>query len=479
MKTRTILCLGALAVLFRASSSLGDVRVVSDHNDNSQASARFKFKNVPSPASGDAATKAASIIVSGATDNNSGGLAKLTDGKLPTEEDQPAENFFFDQGTDGGRLQMDLGSAIEIKQINTYSWHPGTRGPQVYQLYASDGIDKNFNAQPKKGTAPEKCGWKLITLVDIRPKSGESGGQYGVSISDSAGNFGKYRYLLFDCSRTQADDDFGNTFYSEVDVVDANAPQTSEAESVAAAQPIIKTFEAEDGKYQIAIDTTAAPDLTEWAEKELAPIAQAWYPKIVKMLPSEGYEAPTRVTITFRENMGGTPASAGNNRINCNIGWFRRNLKGEAIGSVVHEMVHVVQQYGRARRENPNATRMPGWVVEGIPDYIRWFLYEPQTKGAEITARNFSRARYDGNYRITGNFLNWVTRKYDKELVMKLNAAARQGKNSEELWMDCTGKSVQELGDEWREAHRLRLGIPAATNTANTSTNVSNATTNW
>ena len=209
---------------------------------------------------------------------------------------------------------------------------------------------------------------------------------------------------------------FGMVLRAEINVIDRNAPEVAEA---AAPQKIEKAFEAEGGKYQFTIDTSAAPDLTEWAEKELAPVVQAWYPKLVQMLPSEGYEAPQRVAILFKDGMGGTPASASGSRINCNIGWFRKSLKGEAKGAVVHEMAHVVQQYGLARRNNPNATRTPGWLTEGIPDYIRWFLYEPETKGAEITQRNISRAKYDANYRITGNFLNWVTEKYDKDIARK------------------------------------------------------------
>jgi hypothetical protein len=41
-----------------------------------------------------------------------------------------------------------------------------------------------------------------------------------VSISDTDGALGKYRYLLFDVSSTENDDDFGNTFYSEIDVIE-------------------------------------------------------------------------------------------------------------------------------------------------------------------------------------------------------------------------------------------------------------------
>jgi hypothetical protein len=451
--------------------SFGDVKVVSERNDNASAGPAYRFKDVPAPRSGDAAAKASLMVVDGTADGNSGGVERLNDGRLPSEDDQPAENFFFNAGTDGGQLQLDLGAVVEIKQVNTYSWHASDRGPQVYKLYASDGTEPDFEAQPKRGTDPEKRGWKLTASVDTRPKSGERGGQYGVSISNPDGNLGKYRYLLFDCFQTESDDPFGNTFYSEIDVLDANAPQAEEAQVARAPDPIQKSFEAEGGKYQFTIDTTLAPDLTEWAEKELQPVVQEWYPRIVAMLPSEGYNAPTRVTIVFRDNMGGTPASASGSRINCNVGWFRRNLKGEAVGSVVHEMVHVVQQYGRGRRNNPNATRTPGWVTEGIPDYIRWFLYEPQSKGAEITARNFSRARYDGNYRITANFLNWVIEKYDKELHVKLNAAARQGKYSEDLWKDYSSKTLQDLGSEWREAHRVRLGLPAEGDSATPATN--------
>jgi hypothetical protein len=119
-------------------------------------------------------------------------------------------------------------------------------------------------------------------------------------------------------------------------------------------------------------------------------------------------------------------------------------------------MVHVVQQYGRARRANPNATRTPGWIVEGIPDYIRWFLYEPETRGAEITRRNLERARYDASYRITGNFLDWVVTTFDRDLVRNLNAAAREGQYRESLWETWTGQRLETLGPHCREGHVKR-----------------------
>ncbi len=462
MKYRTGFITGTLIVLMYAIVSQAVIKIDTGHNPNELAASGFKFKNVPSPSRGDAAANAKFSIVDGRRDFNGGDVDKLHDDKLPVEPDQPRENFFFSAGADGGRILLDLGRPVNIKQINSYSWHPNTRGPQVFKLYVSNGDADVFNLQPKKGTDPTTCGWKLLASVNTRPEVGTGGGQYGVSISDSGGVIGKYRYLLFAISRTETSDPFGNTFYSEIDVIDADAPAVAAISAPPSAlSQHRETVEAEGGTYQIIIDTSETPDLTEWTHKELAPVVEKWYPKIVKMLPSEGYEAPHRISIIFSASMRGVAATGGT-RIRCAASWFRQNLKGEAIGAIVHEMVHAVQQYGRARRTNPNATRTPGWLVEGIADYIRWFLYEPETHGAEITSRNISRARYDGSYRITGNFLNWVTETYDKDIVSKLNEAARAGTYTEDLWKKYTGRTVQELGEEWKASLEKKIAAEAA-----------------
>jgi len=453
----------AFGSLVIGNASHAEIKCVVGHNRNEEVSPGFKFKDVPPPSRGDAAAKAKFAIVDGRRDRNGGGVDILQDDRIPTEADQPSQNFFFGAGTDGGRLLVDLDRAVEIKQVNTYSWHPDTRGPQVYRLFASQGTAADFNARPGKGTDPQKTGWKLIAAVDTRPKGGGSGGQYGVSISDSSGAIGKYRYLLFDISRTEGDDPFGNTFYSEIDVIDLQGPKVlpisvkePDSKEPAPKEQAIEVIEVDGGKYRITIDTSETPDLTKWVQEELAPVVKEWYPKIIKLLPSEGFKAPGRVSIQFSKDMRGVAATGGT-RIRCAASWYRRNLKGEARGSVVHELVHVVQQYRRVRRSNSGATRMPGWLVEGIADYIRWFLYEPETHGADITRRNLSRARYDGSYRVTGNFLNWVTGKYDKNIVQKLNAAAREGKYSVDLWKKNTGHTVEELGEEWKKTLEKKL----------------------
>jgi hypothetical protein len=266
---------------------------------------------------------------------------------------------------------------------------------------------------------------------------------------------GNFRHLLFDIQPSSSTDNFGQTFFSEIDVVDAKGP---ELERLKAPEKILKTFSTADNHYRFVVDATDAPDLADWAEKKLIPVVQEWYPKIVEMLPGDGYTAPNEVGLRFKNDMKGTPAYTQANQVSMNSAWFRKELDREGRGAVVHELVHVVQNYWRARATNRNASRTPGWIVEGIPDYIRWFLYEPQSKGAEITERNWDRAKYDASYRVSGNFFNWLVTTKSKDLVKNLNAAAREGKYSLDLWKEWTGKSLDELGEEWKKTNGERLG---------------------
>ena len=205
----------------------------------------------------------------------------------------------------------------------------------------------------------------------------------------------------------------------------------------------MKSVDIADTDYRFTVDTTEAPDLTEWAHGQLIPVMQKWYPLIVGMLPSEGYTAPKTFSITFTDRYKGVAATGGN-RIECNPAWYRTQLKGEAIGSLVHELVHVAQSYRRARP--------PGWLGEGIPDYIRWYLYEPEAKGCEISPKRAASAKHDGSYRVSANFLNFVIGKYDKDLIRDLNAALREGRYEPGLWKARTDRTVEELADEWRKS---------------------------
>ena len=423
---------GVCLLLLAASAARAEVQVIVDRNDGASASPAFKFKNVPSPLTNDAAAKATFTIVDGENDGNGGNIRRLNDGRLPEEDDQPGQNFFFAQGSDGGRLGVDMGSAIEIKQVNTYSWHAASRAPQVYKLYAADGTAAGWNAAPKKGADPATCGWKLLAAVDTRPKTGEMGGQYGVSIADAAGAIGTYRYLLFDINHTEDKDPFGNTFFSEIDVR-AMQPAEPETTAGATAKPRVKDFE-------YTLDVSASPQLKDWSQTKLRPEIDKWYPIFVDCLASDGFTAPKKFTITIKPGRG-VAATSGTD-VTVSTAWIEGQLKkpewNQAAGSIVHELVHVVQQY--TTRGNP------GWLVEGIADYYRWFHFEPVAHHPRL--RN-PKAKYSDSYQTTAGFLEFVVKNYDHEIVIKMNAAMRQGRYSPDLWKDCTGLSVQELWNEY------------------------------
>jgi hypothetical protein len=186
-----------------------------ERNPNNEATREFKFKTISSPVKDDAAANAKLTLIDGELDQGSAELSALVDGRLPNDEDEPGANVFFRAGSSGGRFRMDFTTPIDIARVNTYSWHPNSRGPQLYKLYGADGTEPKFNPDPKRGVDPATCGWKLIALVSTLPEKGDDGGQYAASVSD----VGTYRYLLFDCYVTELYDNFGNTFYSEIDVI--------------------------------------------------------------------------------------------------------------------------------------------------------------------------------------------------------------------------------------------------------------------
>ena len=431
MRQSHAFALAVCVVLLATCSVRAEAVIHVERNSLVAAKPGFAFDKTPEPSKIDAATNARFEIIDGRADANSGGTARLNDGQTPTSHDQPGANFFFDAGTTGGRLLLDLENVRDIRRVSTYSWHVGSRAPQVYKLYASEGRPKDFARRPTKSTDLEKAGWKLLASVDTRTEEASSGGQHAVSITGEENKpLGEYRYLLFDISSTDEADRFSNTFFSEIDVDDG---EEHEREVVA--------LTSRGENFEITYDFTDTPDLKKWCETRLMPACEEWYPRIVCMLPSDGYEAPRKFSIVFHSDMSGVAYTARGD-VHCAADWFRRNLEGEAVGAVVHELVHVVQQYGRGR----DGRRPPGWLVEGLADYIRWFQFEPKDQRPKV---NPARANYTDGYRTTAAFLNYVVEKHDAELIQKLNAAMRRGKYDADLWKEYTGKDLNELWQQF------------------------------
>jgi hypothetical protein len=191
-------------------------------------------------------------------------------------------------------------------------------------------------------------------------------------------------------------------------------------------------------KYPVeyTVDTTDDPGLKEWGEK-VARLCENEYPKINEVLKSDGFKPRTQVSMLLKNDYKGV-AAAGGGRITGSVKYFKG--KPDDVGAMVHETVHIVQNYrGRGN---------PGWLVEGIADWYRFFLYEPENIGR----LNVDRAKYDASYRVSARFIDYVSKTYDKDLVNKLNAAMRKGEYKEDLWETYTKKKLADLGTEWKES---------------------------
>jgi hypothetical protein len=199
-------------------------------------------------------------------------------------------------------------------------------------------------------------------------------------------------------------------------------------------EPPIDTF-----KYPVefVVDSSDAREMTRWAEKA-ARLCERLYPQINEELKSDGFKPPKLVGLTMKRGIG-PPAYARGDGITGKVEWFKKHP--DDFGAMIHETTHIVQHY-RGRKSNPN----PGWLVEGVADYIRYIRFEP----ARLHPVKPERAHYNSSYGVTARFLDFVSRKYDKQLVLKLNKAMREGTYTDDLFKELTGKPVQKLDDEWR-----------------------------
>ncbi|MFD0942090.1 basic secretory protein-like protein [Pedobacter boryungensis] len=128
-------------------------------------------------------------------------------------------------------------------------------------------------------------------------------------------------------------------------------------------------------------------------------------------------------------------AATGGGRIVYNPEWFVKH-PGD-IDVVTHEVMHIVQNYG----DNDG----PGWLTEGIADYVR-FKYGVDNTGAKWSLTPFKPEHsYKNAYRITARFLNWLEVNGNKGIVVKLDSAMRSNTYKDTIWKDLTGKSLDEL----------------------------------
>ena len=185
-------------------------------------------------------------------------------------------------------------------------------------------------------------------------------------------------------------------------------------------------------------DILGQEGIHEWAGKA-GKLVVDYYPIFDKLLESDGYEPPNEVTIVFRK-MDGVAFSTGTSIV-ISADWIKR--MPDDFGMVAHELVHIIQSYPRRTG--------PGWITEGIADYIRHAHYEPEVPLPRI---NPDRAKYTDSYKTTAGFFIWIEKNYDAEFVKKLNIAMRERTYSDDIFEKHSGKSLDDLWNEYADTFR-------------------------
>ena len=116
--------------------------------------------------------------------------------------------------------------------------------------------------------------------------------------------------------------------------------------------------------------------------------------------------------------------------------WIEKNP--DDIGLVIHELTHVIQAY-----PSPH----PGWLTEGVADYIRWAIYEG--KPLDWFPIDKKPQGYKASYQVTGGFLLWLELDRAPGIVRKLNAAMRHKAYDQEVFKTETGLTLDELWDAY------------------------------
>lgn len=188
---------------------------------------------------------------------------------------------------------------------------------------------------------------------------------------------------------------------------------------------------------RVVVDVSEFPEGKAWGEAAKG-LVESWFPIVTSMLSTHEYSVPEEIRLVIRKEIS-APAFASGSTITINGKWITQ--RPDDLGMVVHELVHVVQRY-------PNSRTKPGWLVEGIADYIRWWRYEPEAPRPRI---NVERANYSDSYRTTAYWLAWVSKKYDMRLVPALDLALRSREDPMPIFEKMTGKSPESLWKEFVE----------------------------
>jgi hypothetical protein len=194
-------------------------------------------------------------------------------------------------------------------------------------------------------------------------------------------------------------------------------------------------------KVKIEGAELAPPGIAEAAEKMM----KEWYPRVREILGVD-YATAEEITLRFRDYDGVAQTTGAT--IEASTRFFAKHP--DDVGAILHELVHVIQAY-------PPGS--PGWLVEGIADYVRYYHYEP-AKGAAFRARPGQ--SYRRGYNPAAALLASAQAGKPKAIVAELNRRGHAGRLTEEAFKEVTGETPDEAWSRVPGNNSPAVAKPAA-----------------
>jgi len=159
-------------------------------------------------------------------------------------------------------------------------------------------------------------------------------------------------------------------------------------------------------------------------------------------------ETAKEVTFVIDTAYKGVAATA-HGKVTISSKWM--HLHPEDIDVITHEVMHIVQDYGRSVG--------PGWLTEGIADYAR-YKFGVNNEAAKWSLATYKEgSNYTNAYRVTARFLVWIEQKVKPGIVKELDSQLRQHTYTADTWQQQTGKTLDELWKSYTENPIVDLKI--------------------
>ncbi len=194
----------------------------------------------------------------------------------------------------------------------------------------------------------------------------------------------------------------------------------------------------------LGVDDPALKPVTDGLQRDF----QGCYSRLIKRFGNLKHPTPDNIVITFEKGMD-HPAHAVGDTLTFSTEWFQKHP--EDLGVLTHELTHIVQHY-------PDGGT--GWLVEGIADYSR-FKYGAG-EGWKLPESVRPKDNYTNAYRVTARFLLWIEKRHDKKFVDKVHKKLQAGTFKVEDIQKITGKTVEELWEEYAADVKFKPEPPKA-----------------